>query len=401
MFDLKQYEAQIQKCSHCKFCNATCPVFLSDLLETHVARARVELIAAGLLEHKLSVTRRFKEVVDRCLLCTNCVQTCPAAIPVDEIVISARYRLYHGRRENFFKRKILRRFMARRGFGPLLKMFLPLAKQRGFLPKEFPLPAKKSFADRPAGVISPAQGKTRSRVIYFVGCATNSLCPETAADVIKVYNLNGIEVVVPEGISCCGLPALAEGDLLTAQKMARHNLGLLKAAEADAIITDCTSCGMMLKVKALKLIPEGDPQLGEAVAVAAKTWEATDYLLKLGLVAGPPAVSENYTYHVPCHRGWTPTLNQAPRLILGHLPGAKLIEMEYPERCCGAGGAFYLNHARLSRNIGAPKIEDIAKTGAKTVLSQCPACRTFLQANLPGLSILHPLSFLARAYGGY
>ena len=85
MLSLELYEDMMAKCSYCQFCQATCPVYLEDHLETHLARARVELIRAALLEGSMPVTERLREVVSRCLLCGNCVQTCPAVIPVDEI----------------------------------------------------------------------------------------------------------------------------------------------------------------------------------------------------------------------------------------------------------------------------------------------------------------------------
>jgi len=93
MLDLRTYQSAMEKCCDCGFCQATCPVFLEDLLETHVARARMGLIRECLVEHSHPVTERLREVVNRCLLCTTCTRTCPARLPVDEIVIAARHEL--------------------------------------------------------------------------------------------------------------------------------------------------------------------------------------------------------------------------------------------------------------------------------------------------------------------
>ena len=44
MLKLENYEAIINKCSHCGYCQATCPVYLEDMLESHVARNRLNFI---------------------------------------------------------------------------------------------------------------------------------------------------------------------------------------------------------------------------------------------------------------------------------------------------------------------------------------------------------------------
>ena len=115
MKDFTIYTESMEKCSHCSYCEATCPVFLEDLLETHVARARMELIKAVMVDEVMPVTDRFKEIVDRCLLCTNCRQTCPANVPIDDIVIAARHKLYNGKRMGMIKRKLLKQIMENRG----------------------------------------------------------------------------------------------------------------------------------------------------------------------------------------------------------------------------------------------------------------------------------------------
>jgi len=82
----------------------------------------------------------------------------------------------------------------------------------------------------------PARGKARARVAYFVGCATNTLYPDTGKAAVDVLTHNGIEVVVPEGQVCCGMPALADGDLPLVQEMAQKNVAALTACDVDAIV---------------------------------------------------------------------------------------------------------------------------------------------------------------------
>jgi glycolate oxidase iron-sulfur subunit len=397
--DLKQYESLMEKCSHCAFCEATCPVYLADLLETSVARSRMTVIREALVKETLPVSKRVREIVDRCLLCSNCHQTCPAHVPVDEIVVAARHKLYKGKRMNMAKRLLLKQVMENRGLKGLLKKADVVAKTVGISPKEIPPFPKQSFDDLYKGTVAP-EGEKRARVAYFVGCATNGLYPDTGVATMQVLSKNGIEVVLPEGLVCCGLPAIGEGDLKTAREMMEKNIAVLSGIEADAIITDCTSCGLVFNKKVLKVIAADDPLHAKASGVAAKIREVTDYLCEIGLSKSPEKLACRYTYHVPCHGNWTETVNDAPKKLLAQISGAKLAEMDEPDKCCGAAGAYFVENRELSEKIRAPKMKDIDETGAELIITQCPSCRTYLNAALEGEKRAeHPMMLLARAYG--
>ncbi|MFH2129686.1 MAG: (Fe-S)-binding protein [bacterium] len=397
--DLTSYEDLMDKCSSCSFCEATCPVFRADLLETHVARARMLIIREALVNKSLPVSKRVHEIVNRCLLCSNCKQTCPAAVPVNEIVIAARYELYKGKRMNLPRRMLLKQIMENRGVTGLLKKAESLAKLAGISPREIPKIPERSFADLYQGTYAP-KGEIRAKALYFVGCGTNTLYPDTGDAVMKVLAHNGIEVTIPEGLVCCGIPSLAEGDIETARRMMETNISLLADTGADVILTDCTSCGLTFKEKLLKVIPADDPLYEKAVAVSGKIREVTDYLNQVGLVPDSLSLDRTYTYHVPCHGNWTPTLNEAPRELLSTIGQAERVELENPDTCCGAGGAFFIDFKELSQKIRAPKLEDIANTGVDLVVTQCPSCRSYLGSALgEAQRVVHPITLLAMAYG--
>ncbi len=91
-------------------------------------------------------------------------------------------------------------------------------------------------------------------------------------------------------------------------------------------------------------------------------------------------------------------MKDAPRTLLAKVPGARLVEMEFPEKCCGAGGNFFMDFKELSQKIRSRKLADIGSTGAGIVISQCPSCRSYLSAGLKNKKFMHPLSLLARSY---
>ncbi len=398
--DLSIYGELMEKCSNCVFCQATCPAYLAEILETEAARSRMMLIRAALVDQTLPLTPRIRKILDHCLLCGNCGRTCPVGAAVDEMVIAARHHLYKGRRMALTKRMLLKQIMEERGLKGALKRIDALAKRLGLSPREIPKLPKQSFNDRFTEPLYEANGTPRATVAYFVGCATNAIYPDTAAAVMHVLAANNIRVLLPQDIVCCGIPALAQGDIKTARQMMAANVTALARLDADAVVTDCTSCGLLLKEKMLKVISKDDPLYATAAAVSSKVRDVTAFLEEIGLTAPQKKVSLKYTCHIPCHAHWEDRSEHISRDLLNKIPGADHVEMDYPERCCGAGGIFFVEQPELAARIRAPKIDDIRRTGADVVITRCPSCRSYLHSGLDGApAVTHPMILLAKSYG--
>jgi glycolate oxidase iron-sulfur subunit len=394
MLKLEDYRDKMDKCSHCGYCQAVCPVYRAELMEVYVARARVNLIKAVFVDRAFEVSPRVQEIVYRCLLCTSCSQNCPSGVPVDEIVTAARLEMKKKFDAGGLKKLVMRKVLNQRGIAGLLGKAGSLAQKIG-LGAELPSLASVPFEKRMSGVLSP-QGERRARVAYFVGCGTNFMYPDTGEATVKALLANGVEVVIPQGLVCCGIPALAEGDKEEVQDAVRTNARILSQLDVEGVVTDCTSCGMMLKVKATKLLEEDDPHLEQVKKVAEKTWEVTQFLHQLGLRYQPRPKLTKLTYHVPCHSGWAPGLKDAPRRLVELLPELELVEMEEPEACCGAAGMFFVDNRELSEKIREPKLKDIEETGADVLITQCPVCRFYLGTRLHGVKVMHPVSLLSE-----
>ena len=421
MYKIEDYAKEINRCIQCNFCLEHCPVYIEDGVESSVARGRLNLIQALLVEKTLAPSERAGELLNRCLLCTNCSQGCPSGIPVDDIVIMARAELQKKFGLGMGKRFLLRQVVNRSNTTNLATRALAIARRLNMVPSEFPEVASRSFDQRVATNVKP-EGEVRGKVGYFIGCATNYLYPEIGDAVIKVLTASGYEVVIPKNQHCCGIPALAHGDIEAAQEAVRWNAELFAQLDVDAVITDCTSCGYMLKVKAAKTLAMDDPLQSKVAAVAKNVFEITEFMtreglldnLKLGLgdsqdIAGTDGsdtaeitvIAEKelkVTYHVPCHRAWSPNLIQAPRKLMTLLPAVRVVEMSEPQRCCGAGGSFFVDHVELAETIRGRKLKDIQGTEADAVITQCPACRYYLSQGLKEkVPVLHPVELLAKA----
>lgn len=436
MYKITDYAKEINRCIQCNFCLQNCPVYLEDAVESSVARGRLNLIQALLVEKTLPATERAGELLNRCLLCTNCVQGCPSGIPVDDIVIAARTELQKDYGLGMGKRFLLKQVVNRSSMTSLGSWAVSIAKRLNLAPDAVPNLANKPFEERYHSKVS-AKGEVRGRVAYFIGCATNYLYPETGEAVIKVLTASGYEVIIPEDQHCCGIPALAHGEMEAAQEAVRWNTERFADLDVDAVITDCTSCGYMLKVKAAKTLAADDPHQGKVAAVAKKVVEITEFINREGLIENlrermdsafaakmpePKPVSEQVpesvsqpgsepvserahalkvTYHVPCHRAWSPNLVAAPRQLLPNLADVQLVEMKEPQKCCGAGGSFFVDHESVAGSIRGHKLEDILSTEADAVMTQCPACRYYLSQGLQEkVQVVHPVELLAERMHG-
>jgi Fe-S oxidoreductase len=88
---------------------------------------------------------------------------------------------------------------------------------------------------------------------------------------------------------------------------------------------------------------------------------------------------EKVVYHDPCELGREMGIYERPRKVLQSIPGIELVEMVRNREntwCCGGGGGLKGADWDLALEIGKDKIEEALATGARTIVSACPSCKT-------------------------
>jgi glycolate oxidase iron-sulfur subunit len=114
-------------------------------------------------------------------------------------------------------------------------------------------------------------------------------------------------------------------------------------------------------------------------------------------------VRRRVTIHDPCDLVRGQGIATGIRQLLAVVPGLEIVEMDYPDRCCGGGGTYSISHPEPAREIGRLKAREIFDTGASLVVTACPGCILQIQRVLAGegqpLPVLHPGELLAYAYG--
>jgi Fe-S oxidoreductase len=93
-------------------------------------------------------------------------------------------------------------------------------------------------------------------------------------------------------------------------------------------------------------------------------------------------VEEVVTYHDPCDLGRKSGVYDAPREVLGRIPGLELREMDANREnalCCGGGGDVEMSDPAVSDGVAERRLSQVAATGARYVVSACQQCKRTLQ----------------------
>lgn len=415
---IERWQEQLAKCIRCGTCRSVCPVFQATGNESTTARGKVKLIDS-VVRGELELTPGLQQRMGRCLLCQACTAGCPSGVATDEIFLTARRALAQKNGLPFVKRIAFTGLTYRRLFHLGLRMgavFQGLALRRapgghGRIAR-IPLPSAgltarrliPSLATRPLRVrlsgLAPIEAP-RARVAFFPGCMLSYVYPESGMAVVEVLRANGVEVVIPERLFCCGAPAFTSGDMAVGQHLATRNLSTLSAERADAIVTGCASCGSALKQEYGVVIDDPTTKR-QWTALRQKVMDVTQFLASLGTTAAAGRIASRVTYHDPCHLVRGMGVSQEPRQLLRSIPELELVEMPDATRCCGCGGTFSLTHYQLSRKVNDVKLDNAEKTGAGILATGCPACRMHIEDGLAQrgstMRVLHTAEVLAQAY---
>ncbi len=407
---LERHEDDINRCFRCGLCRSVCPSFEESGLEYSSPRGRIQF-AKAVLESRITPDRIFQEKILDCLNCMRCVEICPSGVRTDRIVMSARAELVNAGKLEFIKKIIfsciiknsffmrlctLTGFLFQKWFyepNGFLEILVP--KLAGMEDKKFP-----RFAKRPAvsrwPVVNPAfYSEKIMRVGYFIGCATNLLFPDIADATIRILTRNGIEVVVPEGQVCCGIPVYSSGDFKNAKKLAEKNVKVFRNLDINCIVTDCASCSSALKYDIKELL--------DVESFDVPVYDINEFLVNIIRIDRDfGEIPIKVTYHDPCHLKRGQGIFNEPRELLKMVPGVELVEMKESDICCGGAGTFSFTHHELSRKIGKHKSEHIKNTGAQYVSTSCPSCKIQIDdiLNHEGVDIktIHPVEILDISY---
>lgn len=409
---------EIYQCVRCASCLNVCPVY--TLIGGHVYGHIYAGGIGAILTAFLHGMKEFEQFHELCIGCRRCTTICPGKIDIPGLIEELRIRKVQEKGLPFVIQKAFDHIISnRRLFHSLLRLASIGQKpfQEGRLIRHLPLFLAGMAKDRslPAVAAVPLRdriakiakkiAKPDKRVAFFSGCTIDFIFPETGESVFKVLQDLNMEVLFPEGQSCCGKPVIALGDVETTKKIARENIRALLEMNPDVIIAACPTCTESLQHYA-ELLKE-DPEWGpKAEAMAKKVREFCSFVAeeygkrgRLTKTGGGPKV----TYHDSCHMKRVLGIEKEPRRLL-EAAGCELVEMKDADKCCGMSGIFGVKYAELSMPILEQKIGNIRDTGAEIAACACSGCMVQIQGGLdkqlPGVRMKHVADILADKIKG-
>lgn len=400
-------------------CLNQCPTYRVLGREADSPRGRIYQILqvdAG----RIGIQESFVTHLDRCLGCRACETACPSGVQYGRILERARAEI-----EANYRRPWLDRILRLHFYGSVLHDFPKLANyarlvrfyQRsgiqaalratgllrlfGVAELDALSPAIESdFFFREIGTVYPAVGERRGRVALLAGCIASVAFAELNRATVRVLTRNGVEVIVPEGQTCCGALHAHAGQLENARELARRNIAAFTAPGIDAVVSNAAGCGAMMKEYG-ELLEQDSEWSGKASGFVSRVRDVNEYLFEIGL--RPPArlMSARVTYQDPCHLAHGQKVRSAPRELLKAI-GLEVIEMARTDDCCGSAGTYNVTQNELSMKILDAKMANVASISPEIIATANVGCMLQLRAGVQrwGMTaeVKHVVELLDQAY---
>ncbi len=240
-----------------------------------------------------------------------------------------------------------------------------------------------------------------STIQLFITCIIDALYPDLGEAVVRVLERAGATVQFPSGQTCCGQPAYNAGYRPDARAVALHTLDVFSAT-GGPVVTPSGSCAAMLKHGYPDLFADDPANLPRANALAARTFEFSQYLVYgLGLTDVGARYDGALAYHPSCHLLRGLGEHDAPLKLLAAVRGATLAPLPGADECCGFGGLFSIKMPDVSGEMLARKLDNIRAAAASLIVTADASCLTHLNGGLHRAGstqrVVHLAEILARA----
>lgn len=399
----------LRTCVHCGFCTATCPTYqvLGDELDS--PRGRIYLIK-DMLEAGRPADARTVKHIDRCLSCLSCMTTCPSGVHYMHLVDHARAHIEKTYRRPPMERALRgvlaailpypRRFRLALRAARLGKPFAGLMPAQlramlAFAPARLPA---SSPLDRPQ--VFPADGGRRKRVALLTGCAQRVLDTEINAATIRLLTRHGCEVVVAEGMGCCGALVHHMGREDDARGAAARNVRAwmreVRGGGLDAIVVNTSGCGTMVKDYG-HLFADGS-LAEDAATVAGLARDVSEVMAELGVTPTEDVGGLRVAYHAACSLQHGQQVRTAPKTLL-KAAGFEVVEPRDSHLCCGSAGTYNLLQPEIAGKLRERKVATIEETAPQVVAAGNIGCMVQIGSGT-ALPVVHTAQLLDWATGG-
>ncbi len=409
--DLADADRILRACVHCGFCNATCPTYLLTGDELDGPRGRIYL-AKDMLEKGRPADAATVKHLDRCLTCQACMTTCPSGVNYLHLVDHARRHI-----ENTWRRpwreRALRGMLARvlpypRRFALALRAARLARPVRSWLPAslrrlvDFAASGQSKSNPDPTlfGGHAARPGAAFQRVALLGGCVQPALRASINTSTVRLLGRCGIEAFEVPGTGCCGALVHHLGRTGEALAQARADIDAwtrqIERPGLDAIITNASGCGTMLKDYAF-LFRDDPRYAAKAAAISALARDVCEVLAELPAPAGqlPPL---RVAYQSACSLQHGQGIHELPAELLRRV-GFNVLGIPEAHVCCGSAGTYNLLQGELADELRLRKLRNIDSVAPDVIATGNIGCLTQLAAGTK-IPVVHTVELLDWATGG-
>lgn len=396
-FKARMNEDELLNCMRCGFCLPTCPTYIeSGYKESHSPRGRIAMMKA-VVDGMIEPDEDFERSLDLCLGCRACEPVCPSGVNYGHLLEEARDIINQNKKFSlptrvvrkavfdglfphpnrmrtltgfigFYQRSGIQTIARKIGFLGLLPE--SLATMEKVLPK---VPTMKEMKNRPEYL--PAIGKQNHRVAFFSGCLMDTMFLKTNDATMKLLQLAGCEIVIPQNQTCCGALHGHSGEKEGSKELAKRNIKAFEDLNVDFIITNAGGCGAFLIDYDHLLKDDPDwkdraKEFAEKIKDVSEILVAVDFHKKVRLELSNQVI----TYQDSCHLRNVMKTASAPRLLLQSIKGAEYKEMKDADRCCGSAGIYNIIESEMSMKMLDYKMVQAKDTHAATIVTANPGC---------------------------
>jgi Fe-S oxidoreductase len=189
---------------------------------------------------------------------------------------------------------------------------------------------------------------------------------EVVLSLAKVLRHLNITFGVLRKEKCNGDPARRLGNDLLFSQLAEAGIENVKENVKTKLLSICPHC--------VRTIGTDWKEYGQSFEIEHHTELLARHQAQL---PSPKANKEKVVYHDPCYLGRYRGTYDAPREVLAH--NAEVVEApKNRERsfCCGAGGGMMFLGEEKGDRVNLTRAKELAATGADTVGTACPFCRS-------------------------
>lgn len=397
-------ERKALACIHCGLCLGACPTYLETGNENESPRGRIYIMRA-MQSGRMPVDHPAAKHIDLCLGCRACEVACPSGVQYGALLEQTRdhieANLTRPPYQSFLRRVLIEKIFPN---PTRLRMAMFPAQIAKALRLDKVLPAKlreplslvpEDMSSRHIPEFSPAVGERKGIVGFVSGCAMQVMFGKTNENTVRLLTMAGFDVVTPRDQVCCGALFAHSGRMNEARKYADQNVRAFGAHNLDAIIINAAGCGSTLKEYGH--LAEGRE------AFAQKVRDITEFLVEQGFATRKyKPSSERVTYHDACHLAHAQRITKAPRDLVRAVAGGNFAEMPEADVCCGSAGTYNLTQPQMAERLQHRKIQNIASTGATTIVTTNPGCILQIKSGIEkelgkSARVLHIADYLVEA----